>query len=80
MTMSRSEALTHCIEVLGWKNAFIPKKRVREDMYLDEDTVYEYAPTGCFDTPRTFFYGEPLDLNKKRPDDLKVSGHGKSHT
>jgi hypothetical protein len=57
--MSPSEALAHCINELGWKNACIPSGRLRENLRLDEKTVYEYEPKDFFDTPRAFFFGNP---------------------
>jgi hypothetical protein len=60
--MSPSEALAHCINVLGWKSACIPSGKLRENFRLDEKTVYEYEPKDFFDTPRSFFFGEPIEF------------------
>jgi hypothetical protein len=55
-------ALLHCLDVLGWKDAYIPSViALRDRAELQAGTVYRYQPVGVFDTPEEFYFTQ-LDL------------------
>jgi hypothetical protein len=55
-TMTRTEALDYCRNVLGWKNAYLPGTKQEDEGFVDSQTVYERKPENLFDTPQEFYF------------------------